>query len=101
MNLPKEEQWLRVESLADKLRLLPPEEAANEVARLEAAGESRTVLTLLTKWLALPPPPLPVQEGSVIDGRYTLKEKIGQGGMGSVWRAEQKLVGRDVALKMI
>lgn len=42
-----------------------------------------------------------VSVGTVID-RYRLAEQIGQGGMGSVWRAEQdKPVKRSVALKII
>ena len=99
--MPDEEVWFRVESLAEELKLVPPDKLADELSRLARAGEPQTVLTLLGKWLALPPPPLPFRTGSVIASRYTLKEKIGEGGMGSVWRAEQKMIGRDVALKMI
>jgi eukaryotic-like serine/threonine-protein kinase len=39
--------------------------------------------------------------GRMIDERYLVKERIGQGGMGSVWRAEQVRVGRPAALKII
>ena len=40
--------------------------------------------------------------GAVISGRYTLVEVIGEGGMGSVYRASQtEPVKRDVALKLI
>jgi serine/threonine protein kinase len=40
--------------------------------------------------------------GSVIAGRYKLLEQIGEGGMGTVWVAEQtKPVKRRVALKLI
>jgi tetratricopeptide (TPR) repeat protein/tRNA A-37 threonylcarbamoyl transferase component Bud32 len=40
--------------------------------------------------------------GSVIAGRYTLQEKIGEGGMGEVWIAKQtEPVKRKVALKLI
>ena len=42
------------------------------------------------------------QEGMVIAGRYTLLEKIGEGGMGEVWVAKQtEPVKRKVALKLI
>ena len=40
--------------------------------------------------------------GIVIAGRYTLQEKIGEGGMGEVWVAKQtQAVKRKVALKLI
>lgn len=42
------------------------------------------------------------QAGTVIAGRYTLIEKIGEGGMGTVWRAKQsEPVKRAVAIKLI
>lgn len=41
-------------------------------------------------------------EGLVLDGRYCLIEPLGEGGMGSVWRAEQLTpVRREVAVKLI
>ncbi|HEY1813114.1 MAG TPA: serine/threonine-protein kinase [Kofleriaceae bacterium] len=39
--------------------------------------------------------------GKVIDGRYEIQQRIGEGGMGVVYRARQMSIDRIIALKML
>src|SRR5688572_3531870 len=41
------------------------------------------------------------QPGTVFAGRYRIVTRIGRGGMGEVWRADDLMLGTPVALKLI
>src|SRR6476660_2505833 len=67
--------------------------------RLSASGNRRSTLP----WLSASPgrAQLSVVVGELIAERYELAELVGTGGMSSVYRAHDRLLERDVALKVL
>jgi len=62
----------------------------DEVTHCELDGEKLVILN-----------EEPSLVGHVLDGKYTLISKLGEGGMGSVYLAEQTSMGREVAIKVL
>jgi eukaryotic-like serine/threonine-protein kinase len=64
-----------------------------------ADDSNRAPLGGTSEWDAAPAPVL--EKGQVVFGKYRRLEKIGEGGMGEVWKVQHIESNRIVALKLI
>lgn len=90
---------LRAQELFEDARALP----GDQIARfLDEACDDRElradVELLLARWSERPEN---LEPGVVLMNRYAVKESIGAGGMGEVYRASDPRLGRDVAIKVL
>jgi len=73
-------------------------ESANDIERETRDGERSGEVSRPSI------PPLPAEDpfiGKTVDGRYLVQAAIARGGMGTVYRAEQLQLGRQVAIKIL
>src|SRR5262245_30295593 len=76
-------------------RELPEDRGARLLAHLDECEDCRTVCAALVPDEAAPAP-----GPSTASERYVLEEQIAAGGMGRILRARDRMLGREVALKV-
>ncbi len=74
---------------------------ADEDPDLEGDLETQSLYDSLLRAVAAPPPTVPIQTEVGPDGKFVLEEEIGRGAMGLVYRALDRYLLRNVAIKFI
>ena len=92
---------LTLTRLAAAHRAAVIEEACSGDAALRARVEHMLATRIDTAVLPDMPTSAAALVGATLDGRYELRELLGQGGMGAVYRAWQRGLERQVAVKVI
>jgi serine/threonine-protein kinase len=68
-----------------------------EVAGRRSPGLHRTAEIRVSR----PADPASGLQGRILDGRYQIEERVGEGGMAYVYRASDRVTGRAVAIKVL
>jgi WD40 repeat protein len=97
---PTEHDWSRFHRIREGLSKLSSAGLVTRIEQLREGGESPTVISLLELHYRLAQP-AELPSGRRLANRYTIKAKIGEGGMGVVYEAVQELTHQEVALKVI
>ncbi len=101
MKKPDDKQWSRIDQLIEKLESLPENDREEVLRTMDSTSQEDTlVLVHVANHFQLAPEWDRSRIGETF-GKYLLKDRIGVGGMGEVYRAEQKSLQREVALKLI
>jgi len=97
---PNENEWSRFHQIREDLSELSASEVLTRIDQLRDRGEAKAVVSMLELHFRLAKSPA-LRAGRRLANRYTIKQKIGEGGMGVVYRAVQALTQQEVALKVI